>query len=487
MQRPFRKFILMNHKLILVLAIYLLNKEISAQQNWAAIPCFKLREIETIDKMIVDSLHSQIILSCGYGSTICNTTYKGIFAYDGNGFFALDRGIETHRSEPYSYNNLLNTCISFSNQTLYGGGFLTVGSNTLMSKSLALWNGTLWDTFPKRAFKPDLNYSTGGGFYGFLRHNGKLWFYGGFDTIGNVITKDIATFNGSDYEPVPPIPVNIRSPIYKMIEYKNKLVALGIFYNYPAYSFNKIAQFDGTSWSEMGQGIKGNLLSAGDLAVYKDTLYVAGNFSKADGNMANMVMKWDGTQFLDAGFGSWCSSGPIYRLIELRDRLYALGSFGCAANQKAFGVAYYQNGIWTVPKDSIGGGGIQCAVKFKEDIYIAGNFNRINGDTSIQKFAKLLCPDFDAASGCLSDISDPGKIVNIKIFPNPAKDKLYFEYNQGPSIDNISICNVFGQELANCSHISSQSSIDISTFLPGLYLLKFEYAGKFQVLKIVKE
>src|SRR5690606_33810794 len=70
---------------------------IAAQQNWAAIPCSKVKALDAINRMWVDSLHNEIIMASIDGYSICNITYKGIFAYNGIGFSDLDLGLSTHR------------------------------------------------------------------------------------------------------------------------------------------------------------------------------------------------------------------------------------------------------------------------------------------------------------------------------------------------------------------------------------------------------
>jgi hypothetical protein len=476
----------MKRLFIIVLALSSIMRPIAAQQNWAAIPCSKMSAVAAINKMFVDSLHNEIILESFNGYKVCNTTFKGIFAYNGSGFHDLDKGIDTHDPNLTSSGVPVNGCITYGNKTLFGGGFNSVGSNTLYTKSLAVWNGAIWDTFPKHCFNNGLN-GSGGGFQGFLKYQGKLWMYGGFDTIGNTITKNLTAFDGNTFTAVPAIPVNNNAPIVKMIVYKNKLIAGGGFYDYPSNSISMLAQYDGTNWATVGNGIQGGLSNICDMAVYKDTLYIAGAFPKSAGNVGNNLMKWDGTQLHDAGFGGFCGYGAIWSLVPYRNRLYAFGGFGCAAGQKAFGMAYYENGTWTVSQDSVDNL-ITSAVLYNDAIYIGGGFKSINGDTTIQKFAKLMCPDFDAANLCLSGIEkNELNKLNIKVFPNPVIDKLHLEYENKIDIDKISITNTLGQEVLMIMNPKAKQEVDISQLPAGIYFLKAENKQGQRVFKMVKE
>ena len=475
-------------KRLFVITLFLISlmSKTAAQQNWTAVPCSKMKDIDAVNRMFIDSLHNEIILYSTYGYEICNTTYKGIFAYNGSNFHDLDFGINKHKPSLGTQGIPVNGCITFGNKTLFGGAFHSVGSTTLYAKSLALWNGAVWDTFPTHVFDNTPSFSSGGAFAGFLRWNNKLIMYGGFDTIGNTITKNIAAYDGNTFSAVPSIPVNNPATVTKMIVYKNKLIATGNFYDYPSFNMFRLAQFDGSDWAPLGNGVQGGLSACQDMAVYKDTLYIAGSFPKSAGNAGNYIMKWDGTQFYDAGFGDFCGSGTIWSLVPFKNRLYAFGGYACAANQKTFGMSFYENGKWTVSQDSIDNF-ITSALVYKDAIYIGGGFRSINGDTTIQKFAKLLCPDFDAASGCISGLKESTKRITVKVFPNPSKNNLQLEFEPGDSIDKVIITNPLGQEIFKLLTPSTKQEIDVSQLPAGIYFLKAENSLGQGVFKVVKE
>jgi hypothetical protein len=167
--------------------------------------------------------------------------------------------------------------------------------------------------------------------------------------------------------------------------------------------------------------------------------------------------------------------------------LYAFGGFTCAADQKAFGVAYYENGKWVVPQDSIEDGGIDDAVVYNDAIYVGGGFRSINGDTTIQKFARLICPDFDAASGCMSSLKETEKKLDLRIFPNPTENKISLEFEQSTAIDKITIVNTLGQEMYQLLKPAPRQVIDISNLPAGIYFIRAESKHGQGVFKIVKQ
>src|SRR5690606_35993432 len=121
----------------------------AAQQNWAAVPCFELKPTDAISRILNNEAQNELILCSYYSYKICNHTYKGFFAYNGNTFHDMDIGIEAQDPNPYlGYSAKLNSCVEWNGKAIIIGHFSTVGSDTLPAKYIATWNGTKWDTFP---------------------------------------------------------------------------------------------------------------------------------------------------------------------------------------------------------------------------------------------------------------------------------------------------------------------------------------------------
>src|SRR5262249_36257975 len=85
---------------------------------------------------------------------------------------------------------------------------------------------------------------------------------------------------------------------------------------------NCIAQWNGSSWSALGSGMKSTVYA---LAVSGSNVYAGGKFTTAGGCPANYVAKWDGTSWsaLDSGMGD--SPAYVYALAAAGSDLYAGG------------------------------------------------------------------------------------------------------------------------------------------------------------------
>jgi hypothetical protein len=435
--------------------------------------------------MFLDSLHNEIVLSfMGGDHLVCNKTFKGILAYDGNSFHDLDVGTQTH--DPANINSSGYTACSstLGNKTIFGGWFRSVGSNTVKAVSLAQWDGTNWDMFPKTPFtyKDATTNWQSPSIYGFSKFENKLWIYGGIDSLGGVTGKNLFTFDGANFAPVN-IPVDYNNAVLHSCIYNGELYLAGGFGNIPLDNYHYIIRYKNGIWNNVGTGVKTSLGGVYDMVVYKDTLYVAGSYQKSDGNAGNNLMKWDGTQWYDAGFGGFYGWGGINQLLVFNNRLYAFGNFDYAADQKAFKAAFYENGKWTVNTDSIDNA-ILNAVVYKNEIYVSGGFWSIGGDTSKKFFAKVRCPDFD--NTCTVGLKENSFDYSVSIFPNPIEDK--FNVNFNSTLPNkMNITNLLGQKYLEINNIEQKNEVDISVLSKGIYFLNVQFENQQKTFKIVKK
>ena len=73
---------------------------------------------------------------------------------------------------------------------------------------------------------------------------------------------------------------------------------------------------------------------------------------------------------------------------------------------------------------------------------------------------------------------------NLNIYPNPAKDKIYVSSNT--LIDRISVYTIFGQMVYKSLEKENKTTIDISPFAKGVYLVKVFTDGNAKTKKIIK-
>lgn len=77
-------------------------------------------------------------------------------------------------------------------------------------------------------------------------------------------------------------------------------------------------------------------------------------------------------------------------------------------------------------------------------------------------------------------------LENLKVYPNPVKDMLYFEFLNKDKSYKVSLYNILGKEVIKNKNIINKR-LDFSKINSGIYFVKISDGTKFKVLKIVKE
>ncbi|TXD54043.1 MULTISPECIES: DM13 domain-containing protein [unclassified Polaribacter] len=87
------------------------------------------------------------------------------------------------------------------------------------------------------------------------------------------------------------------------------------------------------------------------------------------------------------------------------------------------------------------------------------------------------------ASSCSVLDNDTFKIDKISFYPNPAKDKIHF-LNMNTSSAEIRIFNVLGKQVFHQKN-NTKTTLNISNFSRGIYLVKINMEGKSKTQKLV--
>lgn len=146
----------------------------------------------------------------------------------------------------------------------------------------------------------------------------------------------------------------------------------GAFTQAGGVAVNRIAKWDGTSWSPLGSGLNDEVWA---IAVRGTEVYVGGAFTQAGGAPAHRIAKWDGTAWSALGGGM----DNAVRAIEfVGSSLIAGGNFSTAGGSPSKSVAKWDGTQWT----SLGGGiewGVRCLKSVGSDLYAGGPFSMAGG------------------------------------------------------------------------------------------------------------
>lgn len=155
--------------------------------------------------------------------------------------------------------------------------------------------------------------------------------------------------------------------VYDLTATTSGLYAGGTFTTADGIAVNRIAKWDGSSWSALGAGLTDR---ANDIAEWDGAIYAGGNFTTAGIGGANRIAKWDGVNWSALGAGV---SGEVFALAGDNSGLYVGGSFTDAAGvPNTARIAKWDGANWS----SVGGGVngiIHSMTVHNGELYVASN------------------------------------------------------------------------------------------------------------------
>ena len=243
-------------------------------------------------------------------------------------------------------------------ETLCAGGFF-MSAGSAGAQSIARWDGASWS-------------GLGNGMQGgvnalalFDDGSGPALHAGGWFTSagGGVAANRIAKWDGSSWSPLSSGTNGVF--IYALAVFDDgngpALYVGGDFTTAGGVPANRIAKWDGSSWSALGSGVAGNSSPYGDpsvhaLAVFDDgsgpALYVGGRFTIAGGVAANRIAKWNGSTWSPLGAGTGNGLDPSVYALTVHDdgggpALYVGGGFTRAGGMTANRIAKWSGSAWS--------------------------------------------------------------------------------------------------------------------------------------------
>jgi len=282
-----------------------------------------------------------------------------------------------------------------SGPALFAGGALSfVGGQP--AAGIARWDGTAWSAVgsgvgaPQDAyFVRDLaSFDEGGG--------PVLVVAGRFDTAGGASCLNVARWDGTTWSP---LAAGLNGEVRALTVFDDglgggpALYAGGVFNASGATALAGVARWDGTAWSPLGAGVNASVRA---LAVHDDglgggpALYAGGSFTLAGGLAANRIARWDGTTWTPLGVGIGDFSGnTVDALLSFEDgggpALWAGGSFTMAGGAPASHLARWDGSAWSATPGLVFGQGILDLAALDEGtgagptLFVAGNFTFIDG------------------------------------------------------------------------------------------------------------
>jgi hypothetical protein len=202
----------------------------------------------------------------------------------------------------------------------------------------------------------------------------KLFVGGVFNKIGNDSVRYIAQWNGSTWSQVGQ-GLN-HEPVY-LFTYNNNVIATGHFDSiYHGERVNYVARWNGSDWYGLGSGLDGYGYVACE---YHGDLIVAGAFTYAGGVLCNKIAKWNGTNWSALGHGI-TSGFAVYALSVFNDKLYVGGIFTSVNGFGTNCIASWDGTNWSRVGDGIenANGTVGVLYVFDGKLWAGGHFTKMN-------------------------------------------------------------------------------------------------------------
>ena len=205
-------------------------------------------------------------------------------------------------------------------------------------------------------------------------YNGYLIAAGSFTTAGGTPMNRIAKWDGISWTP---LGSGMNSTVRALEVYNNALYAGGDFTSAGGVSANRIAKWNGSGWSALGSGLNGNVYA---LQVYGGDLIVAGGFTTAGGGTAKRIAKWNSSwSALGAGTNSTIHSLTIYNNL-----LIVGGEFTNIAGITVKRIASWNGGSWSTLANGIDNGVVNALITYNNNLIAGGSFTSVNGSTRLR-------------------------------------------------------------------------------------------------------
>lgn len=381
-------------------------------------------------------------------TTINGNTFIGIAKWNGTQWDSVSSGFRVLPQGNAGASGA-RALACYNNDIYAGGYFISVEGKPI--RYIARWNGAQWDSLPQ---SPNAAVSQ------LVVCNGKLYAFGIFNKIGTISCNKMAVWDGTSWTPVW-MPYYFDN-IADICEYKGELYIGGnIFYGSVGGNID-LLKFDGSNWVPVGGGIKGGVSDVSSLRVFNNELYVGGYFSKAAGNAGENLMKWDGSQFKEVVAGL---DAQINNITEVPDGLIVTGSF--AEPFEGFFKISTQGVCGYFQSSNIG---MLGAFYNNNKLYFYGGFPKINGDSTLAHICNVnYTTQTDSCQAFVSGIKTNENSSSVRVYPNPATSTLCIIDEQLELANaTLKITNSIGQVVFE---MPFANNIDISMLPRECYLL----------------
>lgn len=216
-------------------------------------------------------------------------------------------------------------------------------------------------------------------------NDGTLYAAGSFTAIGKTHARGVAQWDGSSWRALGD---GLSNDVYALaLDSNGTLYAGGSFNTSGEDSIRQIAMWDGVQWNPLRSGIRGGAVRA--LLVDRNgDLYAGGSFTSAGDTAALCIAKWDGESWSEVGGGMGGTLSNTVNALAQDDsgNVYAAGAFFKAGETDVQHIAKWNGSEWSSLGTGLNGRGYALACR--NNILYAGGYFTTAGDASVNRVAQ---------------------------------------------------------------------------------------------------
>jgi hypothetical protein len=201
----------------------------------------------------------------------------------------------------------------------------------------------------------------------------------------------VAQFDGTAWQPLGDGlrtngPFNNRPSVYALTIHNGELIAAGSFSHTGNTSIGNVARWDGSAWQSMGGGFTAFTFAPTvfALTVYNGELIAAGAFQYAGNTPVANIARWDGTAWQAVGTDL---NNFVRALTVHNGELIAAGSFTMAGSTPANRIARWNGTIWQEMGNGFALKTVHSLASYRNELVAGGEFIA-SGATTISRIAR---------------------------------------------------------------------------------------------------
>lgn len=166
------------------------------------------------------------------------------------------------------------------------------------------------------------------------------------------------------------------SLVYDLSQFNGSLVAAGQFKKAGSQPANNIAMFNGTNWSNLGNGLRGGPTPyAYQTFIYNNQLYVVGNFDSCGTVACNDIATWNGSSWAAVGTVSTVNSSTLFTGTVFNNEIIVAGTFNNFGGVAASNVAKFNGSNWQAMGTGLNGIFVSDLAVYQNKLYAVGAFS----------------------------------------------------------------------------------------------------------------